>query len=614
MTRIRAMGGASATGLGLLVTAVWLALIVGLAGPAWADGDSDPGADKVPSQATTDRGVVDRSPVRRPGVLRGPWADRSAGDETATVTRRGPERAGLNLRRSDPNKVRPAPERSGSSPLPKLRTAIDRLMSRVDSAVAAVDTSAKLLAGDAITESRSAVLPRRIAPAMTRPLGKVADAAADAVVDRFTEDVAVAGKSTVVDKETATPQVPLSVPTSLRGVLDSVGVRGAAAAVTAVVQRAESESGAATATRSLIGPNAAAIGGSMTAPRGAALINVVGSVVFNVIGAALQVFSGSPVLPAGSTVTVRSSTLTMPGSGQTVPADWYFPENVDESTRLIYLQHGFMATGPMYSYTAAYLAENTNSIVVVPSLSSNLFDPNAQWIGGSPMQQSVADLFVGERVELTESASAAAGRPVTLPTTFVLVGHSLGGSLVTGAAGRMVDNGAVDDLAGVVLLDAVDMNNAIPNGLDQLSGANYRPVLNISSERYVWNLSGLVGDELEAARPGQFNGVMLVGGRHIDALQGGNPILQFAEYLIAGFSQPQNIDAVKTISAGWINEMFEGEIPTSADSGQAEVLPLSSPYVVQATPWDPVAKVILDILFVFAVYEPVHGEPIATAV
>jgi hypothetical protein len=30
---------------------------------------------------------------------------------------------------------------------------------------------------------------------------------------------------------------------------------------------------------------------------------------------------------------------------------------------------------------------------------------------------------------------------------------------------------------------------------------------------------------LQAARPGQFNGVMLVGGRHIDALQGGNSLI-----------------------------------------------------------------------------------------
>ncbi|WP_163646557.1 hypothetical protein [Mycolicibacterium boenickei] len=155
--------------------------------------------------------------------------------------------------------------------------------------------------------------------------------------------------------------------------------------------------------------------------------------MFNVVGAALQVFSGPPVLPPGSNVTVRTSTLDMPGTNQTVRADWYFPEDPDSATGVIYLQHGFMATGPMYSYTAAYLAEETNSIVVVPTLSSNLFDTNGEWIGGEPMQQSVADLFADDRPELTASASAAAGHPVTLPS--VRAGRAfLGGMLVTGAA------------------------------------------------------------------------------------------------------------------------------------------------------------------------------------
>lgn len=352
-------------------------------------------------------------------------------------------------------------------------------------------------------------------------------------------------------------------------------------------------------------------------PHQATLINVVGSVVFNVLGAALQVFSGPPVLPPGSTVTVRTSTLSMPGTGQSVRADWYFPKDVDSSTRLIYFQHGFLAAGPMYSHTAAYLAEQTNSIVVAPSLSSNLFDPHAEWIGGTPMQQSVADLFVGDRPELTASASAAAGHAVALPITFVLVGHSLGGALVTAAAGKMVDNGAIDDLAGVVLLDAVDANNAVPAALAKLTGANYRPVLNISSERYVWNKYGLVGDELQAARPGQFTGVVLVGGRHIDGLQGANFVLQTAEYLVAGFSEPQNIEAVKIISAGWINDMFAGthdgvygvpqqsiEIPTSAGTATAVVFPFTTTWPVQATPWDGLFDPILNTLFQFAVFEP----------
>lgn len=353
--------------------------------------------------------------------------------------------------------------------------------------------------------------------------------------------------------------------------------------------------------------------------RAPTLIDYVGSIVLNVVMGLIHVFDGAPVLPAGSNVTVRTSTLTIPvAGGRAVEADWYFPEGGETPTRLIYLQHGLGASAPMYSYTAAALAEQTNSIVVAPSLTSNFFDADAAWLGGTPMQQAVAELFVGDRTALTESTSAAAGYEVTLPTRFVLAGHSLGGTLVMGAAGELVDNGAIADLAGVLLLDSVDVNDTVPTALEKLTGVNYRPVLNISSERYVWNMYGKVGDELEAARPGQFNGVMLVGGRHIDALQGGNTMIQLSQYLIAGFSQSQNVEAVKTLAVGWVNDMFAGthdgiygapqqriEIATSSGTATAVVLPFTSTQTVQANPFDGLLNVVLSLLAqnVF-VYEP----------
>lgn len=132
---------------------------------------------------------------------------------------------------------------------------------------------------------------------------------------------------------------------------------------------------------------------------------------------------------------------------------------------------------------------------------------------------------------------------------------------------------------------------------------------------------GLVGNELEAARPGQFNGVMLVGGRHIDALQGGNSLIQTSEYLIAGFSQPQNIEAVKTLAVGWVNDIFAGthsgiygapqqsiQIDTSAGTATALVLPFTSTQTVQATPSDAVMSVVLNFLSQnFFVDEPLVG-------
>jgi hypothetical protein len=374
----------------------------------------------------------------------------------------------------------------------------------------------------------------------------------------------------------------------------------------------------AMSTRSIV-----AVTDRATAPRAPTLVDLVGSIVLNVVMGLIHTFDGAPVLPAGSNVTVRTSSLSIPvARGRTVEADWYFPNEGETPTRLIYFQHGLGASGPMYSYTAATLAEQTNSVVVAPSLTSNFFDADGAWLGGDPMHQAVADLFVGDREALTESASAAAGYEVTLPTRFVLAGHSLGGSLVMGAAGDMVCNGAIADLAGVLLLDSVDVNNTVPTALQKLTGVNYRPVYDISSERYVWNMYGKVGDELEAARPGQFNGVMLVGGRHIDALQGGNPFLQLSQYLVAGFSQPQNVEAVKTLAVGWVNDMFAGthdgiygapqqsiQIDTSAGTATAVVLPFTSTQRVQATPFDGLLNVVLTFLAQnFFVYEPLAGR------
>ncbi|OMB94426.1 hypothetical protein A5733_14790 [Mycobacterium sp. NS-7484] len=582
-----------AAGWGVLVIALWMGLMVVAAPMAHAE----PGAGKSTSQSANDSDKPssgrDKSARVAPRKEK-PRRVKSDADTSTTAPTATADRAPVRQR---PRRLLPEAVTDILTPPEQVRELVHDI----------ADRTTKVTARQSLP--RTKITPRGDTPEVSvpaatvteRPIEKAAPQIADAA-----ETTPVAEASALVDRVITRSRALVSDVTDVTDITTRAADTPAPRPIARMV--------AAT-------PSAAA-----TAPS-VPIVNIVGSLVFNVVGAALQVFSGPPVLPPGSTVTVRSSTLTMPGSNREVRADWYFPEDPDSATGVIYLQHGFMATGPMYSYTAAYLAEETNSIVVAPTLSSNLFDPDAQWIGGEPMQQSVADLFAGDRPELTASASAAAGHPVALPSKVVLVGHSLGGMLVTGAAGRMVDNGAIDDLAGVVLLDAVDTNTDMPEALAKLSGANYRPVLVISSERYVWNLDGTVGDELEAARPGQFNGVMLVGGRHIDGLQGANPILQFAEYVIAGFSQPQNIDAVKTISAGWINDMYDGthdgvygapqqriDIPTPSGTATAVVLPFTSTDSVQATPWDGLVDPILDFLFQFAVYEPLAGRSVTIAV
>lgn len=374
-------------------------------------------------------------------------------------------------------------------------------------------------------------------------------------------------------------------------------------------------------------PAAAAVESARTVARAPSLLHAVGSALLDALTGLIHLIDGPPMLPAGSSVTVRTASLTVPiGSGRSVQADWYFPKDysgdVDESARLIYLQHGFLASGPMYSYTAANLAERTNSVVVAPSLSSNFLNVNAEWVGGSTMQRAMADLFQGDRAALNESASAAAGFQVTLPRRFALVGHSAGGTMVTTVAGHLAGTAAFDNLAGVVTLDGVEPagSGAVGEALAKLTGAQDIPIYLISSQRYMWSRDGDMADKLMAARPDRFNGVALTDGMHIDYMEGGNRLLQFAEYLVSGFSHQENIDAAGLITAGWVNDLFEGttrnglygapleriSVDTRTGAATAVVLPLGP---AGRSPLGPILDPVLSGLLTFAgrhlfVYDP----------
>ena len=259
-----------------------------------------------------------------------------------------------------------------------------------------------------------------------------------------------------------------------------------------------------------------------------------------------------------STVTVHSSTLRIDcADGYEVPADWYIPAGAEENPpqRLIYLQHGFLASGPWYSHTAATLAEQTNSIVVAPSITSNFLSCDACWLGAPPMQQAVANLFEDDNTALADSALAA-GYTGPIPDRVVLVGHSLGGGLVAGTAGYMVDNDTVDRLAGVVMLDGVGLDGSMTTSLEKVP--DEIPIYQLAAPEYFWNQFGVGSHALLEARPDRFVGVTLVGGSHVDSMQGGNPLIQFSQELVAGFTMPENVAAAKILMVGWINDMFAG--------------------------------------------------------
>lgn len=295
------------------------------------------------------------------------------------------------------------------------------------------------------------------------------------------------------------------------------------------------------------------------------LQDMVQSFIFDFVGVAVTFIAGPPVVPPGSTVTVRTSSLEI-AEGRNVPAHWYYPEGDEPPQRIILLQHGFLGVGAMYSYTAANLAETTNSIVVVPTLTSNRYVADGFWLGDDQALRATAALFLGDRDALTASAIAAGyaqryGAGVPLPGRFALVGHSLGGNLVAGAAGYYADaviaGGEPNQLAGVVLLDAAPQQNVLPEALDKLDGlGTYIPVLELGAPKE----SRRVDAALNEHRPGKFNGVVLENGKHLDAMEGGTWLIQLISHLYQGFPTAQNQAAAQTLIDGWVADILDGRI------------------------------------------------------
>lgn len=267
-----------------------------------------------------------------------------------------------------------------------------------------------------------------------------------------------------------------------------------------------------------------------------------------------------------SAVAVRraASNLTVPcgSNGTTLSADWYFPATASP-TGIVWVQHGFSSSKSSIAALANAIAANTSAIVVAPTISSNFLSLNGCWINGLAMHQAVARMFGDRLSALQSSASAAAklagaGR-VTLPSRFVLTGHSAGGNLATSAAGytTLISSGGSlvsSRLRGVVMYDGVDNGGAIGTGLDRLSGANYRRVWTIAAPDSSCNASGSGTRLLKSKRPSEFIGVRLVSGTHVDATGSAN--------IACGTPRAENVAALRTLAINWIANMLAGT-PTS---------------------------------------------------
>jgi acetyl esterase/lipase len=392
------------------------------------------------------------------------------------------------------------------------------------------------------TEPTGSDTAEKIADKAAKPVAIKQQPAAKATVKEETEEPKPEESTESAESAEATVESVAAVVPITRNDKIAATFKAAAASETEAVEFAASA--------------AADITSTAAAPPFSGLLSAIGTIVLNLYGFGTRLVGGPPILPPNSTVTVRSSTLRLDcADGYEVPADWYIPDTPEPPTRLIYLQHGFLAQGPWYSHTAAALAEQTNSIVVAPSITSNFLSCDACWLGAPPMQQAVANLFKDDNTALAESALAA-GYSGPIPDRVVLVGHSLGGGLVAGTARYMVANKTVDRLAGVVMLDGVGLDGSMATSLDKVPDGI--PIYQLAAPKYFWNQFGVGTDALLEARPNEFIGVTLVGGSHVDSMRGGNPLIQFSQQLVSGFSKPQNVAAAQILMVGWVNDMFAG--------------------------------------------------------
>lgn len=248
------------------------------------------------------------------------------------------------------------------------------------------------------------------------------------------------------------------------------------------------------------------------------------------------------------------------------PAFWYFPTQANGAVTAngtVYLQHGFGAVGWLYQPLALELAQQTNSVVVTPTIPFIQL-PFGIWLNSPEMQQGVASLFLGPQTALNVSAHQA-GLLGTLPQDFILSGHSAGGGLATIAAGNyLADLGAAPShLEGVVTFDGVASNSAAFGAAIANLQAAHVPVYVVAAPPQAWNASGATTNQPTSLYSGQFVGAEIVGGSHVDSMLGNGPVIDLVLQLVTGFSPPGATSAVYTLSTGWINDIWHGYSPTN---------------------------------------------------
>jgi len=239
---------------------------------------------------------------------------------------------------------------------------------------------------------------------------------------------------------------------------------------------------------------------------------------------------GSGTAPPGM-ILAQNSVMT---------ADWYFPTETDGSVTangVIWLQRDGASSTSSFTRLATELARQTNSIVVAPKFRS--FDKPSASVDGTDLAQAVAQLFVGDRVALNISATAA-GYQGPLPEKFLIVGLGKGAGFATEVGGYTVDNGAATDLLGVVMIDGVVKNDQFTSSFSKLDSVGIPDYLIAAPQRGASNARRRTAELLSLLHPDQFVGIQM-------------PL--------------KGRDAVITVSVGWINDIYGGYGPTDPQFG-----------------------------------------------
>jgi hypothetical protein len=221
-------------------------------------------------------------------------------------------------------------------------------------------------------------------------------------------------------------------------------------------------------------------------------------------------------------------------------ADWYFPTQTSvpvTANGVIWLQRDGASSTSSFARLATEIARQTNSIVVAPKFRS-LDKPGAS-VDGTALAQAVAQLFVGDRVALNNSATAA-GNQGPLPEKFLIVGLGKGAGFATSVGAFTVDNGAAANLLGIVMIDGIVKDDQFAPSLAKLDSIGIPDYLIAGPYRGASKARRRTAELLSLLHPDEFVGIQM-------------PL--------------KGRDAVIAVSVGWINDIYGGYGPTDPRYG-----------------------------------------------